>query len=375
VDKNSHPGRFLLLAAALLTLLAGMWAGLLRMRWGLPVLQAQLPFGHGPLMVSGFLGILISLERSIALNRWWSYGAPVLTALGTMYFMLGLPGRIGPLLIVLGSAALVGNFAVIVRRQPALFTWTMALGAAAWLAGNLLWLAGVGFTTMFHWWAGFLVLTIAGERLELSRLISRGSNARYFLVFLIFYLAGLIWASVDGARGLPAAGAGMFLLTLWLARNDVARRTVRLPGLPRFIAVHLLCGYCWLAVGAFFWMRLDRFLEEFEWQAFHYDAMLHAIFLGFGFSMIFAHAPIIFPAITGRPLAYRKLFYLHGALLHLSLLLRIGSDLNGRFAPFRWSGLLNVMAILLFLAVNAYGLRAKKAETAVRGVPQLGSLP
>ena len=357
MERNSHLGRFLLLASALLTLLAAMWAGLLRMDLDIPMLQAGLALAHGPLMASGFLGILISLERSVALNRWWAYGAPALTALGTLCFVIGLPGRAGPGLIVLGSAALVGNFLVILGRQPALFTLTMTLGAVAWLIGNLFWFSGAAIPSMVHWWAGFLVLTIVGERLELSRLSSPGARQGYFLLFSGLYLSGLIWASLDGLRGLQIAGAGMFLLTLWLFRNDLARRTVRLPGLPRFIAVHLLCGYFWLAVGAVLWMRADRLFLNSEWQAFHYDAMLHAIFLGFVFSMIFAHAPIIFPAITGRPLAYRGAFYAHGALLHLSLLVRIGSDLTGSFVPYRWSGLLNVLAILVFLANNAYSLR------------------
>ena len=322
------------------------------------MLQAGLALAHGPLMISGFLGILISLERAVALNRWWAYGAPVLTALGTLCVVAGRADRAGPLLMVLGSAALLGNFVAILRRQAALFTFTTAMGAVAWFIGNLLWFSGAEIPAMVHWWAGFLVLTIAGERLELSRLSSQGSGVKYFLPFAGLYLAGLIWASLDGLRGLQAAGLGMFLLTLWLARHDIARRTVRLPGLPRFIAVHLLCGYFWLAVGAILWMRADRLFVNSEWQAFHYDAMLHALFLGFVFSMIFAHAPIIFPAVTGRPLDYRGSFYVHGVLLHLSLLLRIGSDLAGNFVFYRWSGLANVLAIGVFLANTAYGLRA-----------------
>ena len=39
-----------------------------------------------------------------------------------------------------------------------------------------------------------------------------------------------------------------------------------------------------------------------------YDAMLHSIFLGFVFSMIFAHAPIILPTITGLAIAVSKQF-------------------------------------------------------------------
>ena len=363
----------MLLAAALLALLAAMWAGLLRMDLEIPMLQPGLSLAHGPLMVCGFLGILISLERAVALNCWWAYAAPLLTAAGALCLAGGVGGRTGVLLILLGSAALVANFVVIVRRQMALFTITMALGALAWVVGNFFWYSGAEIPTLVHWWAGFLVLTIVGERLELSRLASPNSGTKYFVVSGGIYLAGLIYASVNMLRGLPLAGLGMLLLTLWSLRNDIARRTVRLGGLPRFIAIHLLCGYFWLAVGALFWIRADRLLINSEWQAFHYDAMLHSIFLGFVFSMIFAHAPIIFPAITSRPLAYRPAFYAHGVLLHLSLLLRIGSDLTASFVFYRWSGLLLVLAILVFLVNNALSLLAgERRDSTPFSPPALG---
>ena len=56
---------FPLILLAVLALLAGLWAGLLRMAWQLPLLQPTLPMSHGPLMVSGFLGTLIGLERAV----------------------------------------------------------------------------------------------------------------------------------------------------------------------------------------------------------------------------------------------------------------------------------------------------------------------
>jgi hypothetical protein len=370
--KLSH-GRFLLLAAAMLALLAAMWAGLLRMDLEIPMLQPGLSLAHGPLMVCGFLGTMISLERAVALGRWWAYAAPLLSAVGALCLAAGIAGRSGPLLILLGSAALAANFAVIVRRQPALFTITMAAGAVAWLMGNARWYSGAEIPTLVHWWAAFLVLTIAGERLELSRLSAPGSRTKYFLFSAAVYLAGLIYASFDLIRGLPVAGAGMLLLTAWLLANDTARRTVRMAGLPRFIAGHLLCGYFWLAVGAVFWIRADRLYVDFQWQAFHYDAMLHSIFLGFVFSMIFAHAPIIFPAVTGRPLPYRGVFYVHGALLHLALLLRIGSDLEGSFAAYRWSGLLLVLAVVVFLANNAFAMLTGARQAAASVNPPPGS--
>lgn len=57
-----------------------------------------------------------------------------------------------------------------------------------------------------------------------------------------------------------------------------------------------------------------------------YDALLHAVFLGFFISMIFGHAPIIFPALLGLPINFQPVFYIQLALLHASLLLHVFAD-------------------------------------------------
>ena len=67
------PNRFPLpfLALAILALLAALWAGLMRLGWRLPALTPSLALAHGPLMISGFLGTLITLERAVALKQKW----------------------------------------------------------------------------------------------------------------------------------------------------------------------------------------------------------------------------------------------------------------------------------------------------------------
>ena len=81
-----------------------------------------------------------------------------------------------------------------------------------------------------------------------------------------------------------------------------------------------------------------------------YDAGLHAILLGFVFAMVFGHAPIIFPAILGVRLPYHPLFYLPLAVLHLSVALRVGATLAGLPALRSEGGLLNALALALFVA-------------------------
>lgn len=94
----------------------------------------------------------------------------------------------------------------------------------------------------------------------------------------------------------------------------------------------------------------------------HYDLWLHAIFLGFAFGMIFAHALIIAPAITGLAVPFHIGFYVPVLLLHGSLLLRAIGDLQNPTLR-QWGGLLNAVAILLFFGLVVATLL--KSRTAV----------
>ena len=362
MGRLNHLTRFSLVILSLIFLLLALWAGLMRLGWTLAWLQPRLALNHGPLMVCGFLGTLISLERAVALGRWWGYIAPILAGLGSLALIVGFPPGLGMLLIALAGVGLVGIFVFVILKQMALFTVTMGLGAGAWLVGNIFWLAGAAIPLMVHWWIAFLVLTIVGERLELNRLLAPSRYTKStFSIGLGLYLAGLIWASIHRAQGNRIAGIGMVALALWLARYDVARFTVKRKGLPRFIALCLFGGYAWLGIGGLIWVFASQ-LEAAGSAFLFYDAMLHSIFLGFVFSMIFAHAPIVFPAVLGRPLAFRRLFYVHVGLLHLSLVWRITGDLTGSFVAFHWGGLLSVTAVLMFIADSAYGMVAGQRE-------------
>jgi len=349
--------RLPLLLLGILALLAGIWAGLLRLGWVWPSWSAALTAAHGPLMVSAFLGTVIGLERAIALNRRAAYLAPLLTGLGGLLLLSGLSFVWGGRLLLLGSAGLVVLFAVIVRRHPAIYTGTMAAGAVAWLVGNALWVGGRPIYAIVPWWVAFLVLTIAGERLELSRVLRLSSRViGLFVAAAGVFGAGVllsVWVYDAGAR---LAGLGLMLLAAWLLRYDLARRNVRLSGLTRFIAVCLFGGYVWLAGGGLLWLVYGGVMAGPL-----YDAVLHAVFLGFVFAMIFGHAPLIFPSVLGRPMAYLPAFYGPLIVLHVSLALRIAGDLLNVVPLRRWGGLLNGVALLLFLAFTALALRTQLA--------------
>ena len=335
-----------LMLMGMLSLLAAFAGGLMRLGWGIPPAFVNLSVLHGPLMISGFLGTLISLERAVALKYRWTYLAPFLTGAGGIILITGLHFPSGVILITLGSLSLVFIFVAIFRLQAALHILIMGLGAFLWFAGNLLWLLGLPVYVVVLWWAGFLVLTIAGERLELSRMLQPSLGSRVsFLVTTLIILSGIVLAGFSFDAGIRLTGAGMIAIALWLFRYDIARRTVRQPGLPRFIALCLLSGYAWLSLSGMMALRYGGIVGGAR-----YDAILHAIFLGFVFVMIFGHAPIIFPAVLGVSISFKPRFYLHLILLHLTLIARVAGDLTGWFPGRQWGGLLNVVAILLFFA-------------------------
>jgi hypothetical protein len=91
---------------------------------------------------------------------------------------------------------------------------------------------------------------------------------------------------------------------------------------------------------------------------------LHALLLGFVFSMVFGHAPIVLPAVSRVVLPYHRIFYLPLALPHASPALRPWGDASGSFARVQWGALGSALAPVAFIGVMAGALlgagRAKR---------------
>jgi hypothetical protein len=350
------------MASAIVVLLAGLWEGLVYLGLSLPAGHTSLHESHGPLMVLGFLGTLISLERAVALGNAWAYLGPAGAAAGGLAVILGAPDGVGQALIVAAGVVLVGVFVAVHRIQASLHNVVLASGAACWVVAGVLWLDGWDVPLFVPWLVGFLVLTIAGERLELSRLVGATKLARRLFVYAAaVFVTGLVISTIAESAGVRLAGVGLLGLAGWLARNDVARRTISGRGLTRFMAAALLTGYAWLGVAGVLWIGFGR-MEDGR----AYDAMLHAVFLGFVISMIFAHAPVIVPAVLGRPLPFRPAFYGPLLLLHASLLLRlVGGDACGNNVVWQWGGSLNEVALLAFIALAAQAvIRGRRGAAA-----------
>lgn len=342
------PARVPLLVLGFVALVAGIAGGLARLGAGLPAPVMDIAW-HGALMASGFFGTLIALERAVAVGRLWAYLAPALCGAGAVALLLGaaIPGFA---LMVAGSAVLAIASMMIAARHRALHTGVLALGALCLPAANL-WLVAAGaLERAVPLWIAFFVLTIGGERLELSRLMPVPPAMRRLFGALCLALAAA--AALDAV---PVLGALMVAMAAWLARYDLALKTVRATGLTRYIAVCLLSGYAWLAVAG------GLAAAGAAW-----DAGLHALLLGFVFSMVFGHAPVILPAVLKAALPYRPVFYAPLALLHASVIARLVAAFGGE-GLMTLAGLGNAAAIVLFIACAAGSALIERKQPANRG--------
>jgi hypothetical protein len=337
-----------------LSLLLGLDAALLRLSVPAPAGTDRLADVHGALMVFGFLGTLIALERAVALRAGWAFAAPALLGAGGVAVASSAPLALGQLLFAEGAGVLLLTYAVLWRRQHDEAVLVQGLAGAMALIGALLWLR-VDIVVLVPWLVGFLVLTIAAERVELARITLGPTAGRTLVALGLGILAAAVLSLLHPDAGIRLLAVVLLALTGWLARNDVARRTIRASGLPRYIATALLLGYAWLAVAAVVWLVTGAGLASGAGEgASPRDAALHAIFLGFTMSMVMAHAPVILPSVLRRRLPYRGVLWVPLVLLEGALAVRVGADLLGRHGPWVVASVVTVAAVLVFVATVAW---------------------
>lgn len=342
--------RLVFLLPAGIALLAGLDAALLLLGLPAPVTTDRLPDIHGVLLVLGFVGTLIALERAVAARRRVGFVAPALLGVGALVLVSPAPLLVGKTLLVAGTAALALLYLPLWRRQRDHAVLVQALGAVAATGAAVLWLGGVPAPLLLPWLAAFVILTISGERLELARL-AMGPRAGTMLVLLAAgILAAIVGTLLWPRVGAPLLGLVLVVLTGWLAWHDIARATVRSVGLPRLAAVCMLAGYAWLGIAAGIWLTGGPAIDGYR-----YDAVVHAVFLGFTFSMIMAHAPVILPAVLRRPFPYHAVLYVPVIALQVSLITRVWiGDALAQQQAWLISGALNVLALLSFMVIAVW---------------------
>lgn len=339
-------------------LLVGAVAAVTAVLAGLARLGTNVAWGpahagaHGLLFV-GVFRVVIPLERAVALGHRAALVVPALGAAALVGTLLGVADAAW--LAVLGALGLVILNVWIVRRTSAAFTWLMLLGSLSLVTADLMLALGAATFEVVPGWIAFLVLTIAAERLELSRLTPTPEWAADLHVVLAVAVAVLAAAGALWPEAWRALGVVLASLAAWQLRFDVARWTVRQRGLPRYVATGVLGGAAWLLVGG---ALLSA--HGLPPAGPIYDAILHAGLVGYVLSMVMAHAPLILPAVAKIRLPPSRLFYLPLGTLWLGLAVRLAGDLSGRPELRLGGSILDAVALALlpaavFVSRTTYG--------------------
>jgi hypothetical protein len=338
------PKHIWILPFVMLSLIVGIIGGWLRLGWA----QFNIPeaaFHHGIIMTGSFLGALISMERAVVMkNKGW-FLIPILAILALPFNLFGFT-QLAIISLVLSSAGLTFLMYIQSMKVKEASHYVITLGAFCWAVGNALLLKSDFIPMVVPWWIAFLLFTIVGERLELSRFLP---VKKVFVIFLYALIAGVFCSffipfHFGGSR---ITGILIAVIALWLLRFDMARKSVKKKGVYRYIGLGLIVGFVWLLVHALIMIFLEN-------HALYYDLWVHSFFLGFAFSMIWAHAPIIFPAVVKvKRLIYHLVLYIPWLLFQLSLIGRVWASFSGNIELRQFFGVANGWIILLmFLSMG-----------------------
>lgn len=365
-SAGSH--RAWLMVGAGISLLAGLDGALLLLGVWSPVMSTRLSKWHGPLMVLGFVGTVICLERAVALGHRLAYLVPAMSGFGVIVLLAPLPfdsARAGLALLTLAQLGLLTIYVPLWRRSYDDAVVIQGAGAFCAAGAAALLTTGAHVSQIVGWLACYMILTICGERLELSRLTMARNRALSALCLAV--VAALLISVVSPAIGWRVLGVVLIGLAVWLCRHDVARGGLRRGGQAAYIGTLLMIGYLWLATAG-----IVCTIQRPPTSRNGYDAVVHSLFLGFTMGMILGHAPIILPAVLQVRLEWTTWFWLPAFLLEASLLVRIGiGDGLDRSAAVQAGGTVNVLSLLTLVAVIATHIQPRtRARTHLKSTPR-----
>ena len=365
-SAGSH--RAWLMVGAGISLLAGLDGALLLLGVWSPVMSTRLSKWHGPLMVLGFVGTVICLERAVALGHRLAYLVPAMSGFGVIVLLAPLPfdsARAGLALLTLAQLGLLTIYVPLWRRSHDDAVVIQGAGAFCAAGAAALLTTGAHVSQIVGWLACYMILTICGERLELSRLTMARNRALSALCLAV--VAALLVSVVSPAIGWRVLGVVLIGLAVWLCRHDVARGGLRRGGQAAYIGTLLMIGYLWLATAG-----IVCTIQRPPTSRNGYDAVVHSLFLGFTMGMILGHAPIILPAVLQVRLEWTTWFWLPAFLLEASLLVRIGiGDGLDRSAAVQAGGTVKVLSLLTLVAVIATHIQPRtRARTHLKSTPR-----
>ncbi len=344
---------YIILPLALLSMLTGMYIGFIRIGWAFPV-SGSLPIPHhGILMAGSFLGTLISVERVSVLKNRWVWLIPLLMV-SSLFFLIFHQSQSAFLALLTGSV----GYQVICFQNYKTYKLKgdllMLIGAFFQIVAFTIFIFTHSYPMSFAGWLLFFLLTIVGERLNLTRFLPVSRKA---VIELYVWLGMLIISSFLYHFGFAVVvSLCLWGVAQWLLRNDIAIINIRKAEHYKFLGTALIGAYIWLFItGCLGLIKSDN--------PYLYDALLHAFFVGFVLSMVLAHAPIIFPGLLQiKVTPFHPIMYLWLIALHVSLFIRIYSDLFEGYELRKLGGLFNGLSFVGYLLTVALLIIRKKIQ-------------
>lgn len=364
---------FLLLLAAIGALM-GLNSALIRS--SIPALATPAPLGdgHGVFMVFGFLGGAIGLERAVAYQAGaphkpkWGFLAPAFAGIGSVLmviealpfvsretsfvpfaFMAHNPQVLPGIAWTLSMAALTGIYFGVWRRQQSVAVLIQLLGAFLGVAGIALWARGIDAQILAPWWMAYLVLTIVGERIELARVAFIAHNIEWLIFFAsVAFAVSLGVCLINPTIGYPLLGITLGAMLLLAITHDTARKTYKIKGVTGFMGTCMLVGYAWALLSSAIWIFSPTGFEGY-WR----DMAIHGLAIGFTMSMVAAHASMIIPSITRRPMKYHPILWGGWSVMQIGLLVRLLGTTSGETLLWQWGDGISIVGMLLMMVTVA----------------------
>jgi nitrite reductase (NO-forming) len=373
--------RLAILIWAVIACLTGLMTAFARIGLSPFAQSPELVSVHGALMVFGFLGTAIGMERGVAYHAGsadhprWGLIAPLLGALGVVsVFILALipslpswwpaiPGAFWAASMFELSAVYIGIWS----WQNSVTLIIQMMGSLTGALGMILYACSVPALRLAPMWMVFLVLTIIGERLELARVSFTGKFVENTLITAAATsVIGAILILIISEVGYVILGLSFLVLLITMLSHDIARHTFKLPGMTGFMGVAMLCAYTWGIIGSLMWIFLpqtDLFSQRSAFALVCFD-------LGFTMTMVIAHASIIVPAIIRRPMPFSTLMWIPLVALESGLAIGAigtvrGSEVIGQAGSV--IAILSLLAlIIVMVGLNLPAVRQWRANRQVR---------
>lgn len=333
---------------------AGIWRIALTRGFLLPSIPEWFP-PHGHLMVGGFLGAVIMLERFLGLRESRLIWVPYAYSLTAIFLHTGFwPVRV--LHVIALAGWLLHRWLAFrafhhMEKPLAEAVAYLTLSSALMFPGGLPARPDVALAAL-----SFPATAIFVERLELSLSFRKRGVRIVFWGLIAWSLCWTlsVWFSSTVFELIPIRWMGILtlLLTISVAYYDTALRfsgPETAQGMYRYLRVALRFAYTWLFAGSLAmicWTVIPAAIVK--------DVLFHLMGLGFIFTMILAHAPLILPSALGK-LPSQKAPWIPFVIFQLMTTIRILGDFSVLYGMSAWmwsgwiTGTVHLLSFLLLI--------------------------